>query len=280
MATYNGAAFLEAQLASIAAQTYPDIDLWVSDDGSSDETIAVLSDWARRWPKGRIRILQGQGEGVAENFRSLIIHPELQADYFAFANQHDLWEPEKIAISVRWIEHNAFAVPSVFCSSPQFNREPDFRNALVQNIATGNTMLYNRMAHNLLTESCRKTEFHSHDWWLYLIVSGAGGVVHCDRRSLVRARRYESETGWRDWIAWALQLRAYRYAEQADPNLQGLVRNRDLLSDEARVICDLYWKVRSDNFIKRLYYLYKSGVYRQTAWEQAGLYVAALLRRL
>jgi glycosyltransferase involved in cell wall biosynthesis len=280
MATRNGAAFLEEQLASIAAQTYPDIDLWVSDDGSSDETVSILNHWARRWPKGRMRIVQRPGEGRAANFRCLIVSTDIQADYYAFADQDDLWEPEKIAVSVRWIEQNAFAVPSVFCSSPQSNREPDFRNALVQNIAAGNTMLYNRMAHDLLAESCRRTGFHSHDWWLYLIVSGAGGVVHCDPRPVVRERRLEPETGWRSWIAWALQLRADRFAEQADVNLQALVRNRDLLNDEARGICDLYWKVRSDNFIKRLYYLHKSGVYRQTVPGQAGLYLAALLRRL
>lgn len=280
MATRNGAAFLDGQLASIAAQTYPDIDLWVSDDGSSDETVAILNDWAGRWPKGRMRIVQQPGEGRAENFRSLIVSAENQADYYAFADQDGLWEAEKIAVSVRWIEQNAFAVPSVFCSSPQSGCEPDFRNALVQNIAAGNTMLYNRMAHDLLAESCRRTGFHSHDWWLYLIVSGAGGVVHCDPRPMLRERRLEPETGWRTWIARALRRRAGRFAEQADVNLQALVRNRDLLSGEARAICDLYWKVRSDNFIKRLYYLRKSGVYRQTVPGQAGLYLAALLRRL
>ncbi len=294
LATRNGAAFLDGHLASIAAQTYPDIDLWVSDDGSASETIAVLQAWVRRWTKGRMRILHGPVEGTTENFRSLIINPDIQADYFAFADQSDLWEPDKVANSVRWIEHHAFAVPSVFCSSkqlistggavlassPAFMRDPDFRNALVQNIAPGNTMLFNRMARDLLAESCRKAEFSSHGWWLYLIVSGAGGVVHCDPQPLVRERQLDGGTGWGAWVSRARQRLAGRFAEQADLNVQGLVRNRDLLSDEARATCDLYWKVRSDNFIKRLYYLHKSGVYRQTAWGQAGLYLAALLRRL
>jgi glycosyltransferase involved in cell wall biosynthesis len=294
MATCNGARFLDEQLASIARQTYPDIDLWVSDDGSTDETIAVLSGWAKRWTKGQMRILQGSGEGKAENFRSLIVNTGLRADYFAFADQHDIWEQEKIAASVRWIEQNAFAVPSVFCSrsvtigqdaavlgpSRQFVRNPDFRNALVQSIATGNTMLYNRMAHDLLAQSCRTTEFFSHDWWLYLIVSGAGGVVHHDPRPLVHERQVGSGSGWRTWVVLGQQFVADRLAEPANVNMQGLVRNRDLLSEEAQEICDLYWKVRSDNFIKRLYYLHKSGVYRQTAWEQVKLYLAALLRRL
>jgi len=294
MATRNGAAFLDEQLASIAAQTYPDVDLWVSDDGSTDQTIAILGHWATRWTKGRMRILRGPGEGRAENFRSLIINPDIRADYFAFADQHDLWEPDKIAASVRWIEQNAFAVPSVFCSrsatigqggavagsSQESSRDPDFRNALVESIATGDTMLYNRMAHDLLAQSCRKAEFHSHGWWLYLIVTGAGGVVHHDPRPLVRETQFGDDTGWQAWISHGLSLLGSRFAGPSDLNMQALIRNRDLLSEEAQEICDLYWKVRSDNFIKRLYYLRKSGVYRQTAWQQAGLYLAALLRRL
>ncbi|TDQ35902.1 glycosyltransferase [Phyllobacterium brassicacearum] len=294
LVTRNGAACLDDHLASIAAQTYPDIDLWISDDASTDATVAIINDWSKRWSKGRVRILEGCGDGPAENFRSLIVNPDIEADYFAFADQHDLWEVEKVANSVRWIEHNAFAVPSAFCSqslairqdgavsgvSRPMVRDLVFGNALVQDIAPGNRMLFNRMARDLLAQSCRKSEFSSHGWWLYLIVSGAGGVVHCDPQILARERQAQGGNIWNVWLARVRGLIAGEFVEQSDLNVQGLVRNRALLTDEARATCDLYWKVRSDNFIKRLYYLRKSGVYRQTMWEQAGLYLAALLRRL
>lgn len=294
MATLNGAAFLEEQLASIAGQTYPDIDLWVSDDGSTDATIAILQQWAKRWTKGRVVLLQGPGAGRAENFRALISHPELRAEYFAFANQDDIWEPEKLATSIQWIEHNAFAVASVFCSrklkiaqngavagsSPLYQRPAEFRNALVQNIASGNTMLFNRTAQQLLAESCRNVEFSSHDWWLYLIVTGAGGVVHFDPQPLVRERQPNQRDGWQGQLAAARAMLPARFADQADRNIQGLVRNTELLTGDARKICDLYWKVRSDNFIRRILALHQSGVYRQTVLGQVGLYLAAMFGRL
>ena len=91
LVTRNGAACLDDHLASIAAQTYPDIDLWISDDASTDATVAIINDWSKRWSKGRVRILEGCGDGPAENFRSLIVNPDIEADYFAFADQHDLW---------------------------------------------------------------------------------------------------------------------------------------------------------------------------------------------
>ncbi|MBA8876829.1 glycosyltransferase [Phyllobacterium myrsinacearum] len=294
LGTFNGAAFLDGQLASIAAQTYPDIDLWISDDGSTDESRLILQQWAKCWTKGRVTLLPGPGEGRAENIRSLITNPAIQADYYAFADQDDIWEPEKLATSIRWIEHNAFAVPSVFCSrtlkitdngaivgsSPLYSQPTEFRNALVQNIAGGNTMLFNRMAHALLVESCRTTPFSSHDWWLYLIVSGAGGVVHFDPQPLVRDRQPNPGEGWQAQLAVLRSLFADRFADQADINIQGLVRNRDLLTSEAQAICDLYWKVRSDNFIRRILALHQSGVYRQTLPGQIGLYLAAVFRRL
>ena len=292
--TFNGAACLDAQLASIAAQTYPDIDLWVSDDGSTDGSRAILQQWARRWTKGRVTLLHGAGEGRSENFRSLITNPAIEAEYYAFADQDDIWEPEKLAASIRWIEHNAFAVPSLFCSrtltiaengaivgsSPLYVRPAEFRNALVQNIAAGSTMLFNRKAHDLLAASCRTTQFSSHDWWLYLIVSGAGGVVHFDPQPLVRHRQPSRGEGWQGQLA-ALRARfAVRFADRADLNIQGLVRNRELLTAEAQATCDLYWKVRSDNVIRRILALHQSGVYRQTLPGQIGLYLAAIFRRL
>lgn len=294
LVTQNGESLLNDHLASIAAQTYPDIDLWLLDNGSTDATIAIANDWARRWSKGRARILQGRGERTAESFRALILNTGIDADYFAFADPHDLWEPEKVANAVRWIEHHAFAVPSVFCSQSvvigqdgrvsgstrAVAREPDFRNAIVQNIAQGNRVLFNRMARDLLAESCLKSGFSNHGWWLYLIVSGAGGVVHVDPQILACERQLQAANQWRAFLGHARRLIAGKFVEQSDVNVQALIRNQSLLTDEARATCDLYWKVRSDNFIKRLYYLRKSGVYRQTIGEQAGLYVAALLRRL
>src|SRR5690606_17695974 len=61
--------------------------------------------------------------------------------------------------------------------SPLFAKPPGFRNALVQSIAGANTMVMNRSAWRLVREASRRTSFISHDWWCYLIVAGAGGVV-------------------------------------------------------------------------------------------------------
>jgi hypothetical protein len=105
-------------------------------------------------------------------------------------------------------------------------------------------------------------------------------VVHFDPQPLVRDRQPKQGEGWQAQLAAVHSLFADRFADQADINIQGLVRNRELLTSEAQVICDLYWKVRSDNFIRRILALHQSGVYRQTLLGQIGLYLAGIFGRL
>ena len=63
--------------------------------------------------------------------------------------------------------------------SPFHGRPPGFRNALIQNIAGGHTMVMNRAAREILIDSGVRDAF-LHDWWTYMIVSGAGGRVFYD----------------------------------------------------------------------------------------------------
>lgn len=299
LATYNGAPFLNEQLASIEAQTHAAIDIWVSDDGSTDGTLHLLEAWRSRWSKGKFTVLSGPQKGYAENFRSLIVHPDIDSDYYAFADQDDVWEPEKLATAIAWIEQTSPSRPSLFCSrtlavtdegsvigpSPLFARTPSFRNALAQSLAGGNTMLYNRAAHHVLAEASRRTDFVSHDWWVYLIVSGIGGSVHYSPELLVHYRQhvnnqFGTNLGMSARIRRLRLLFNGRFVEWTDLNMKGLARNRDLLTHEAREACDLFGEVRKSNLVGRIYYLFRSGVYRQTTFGQLGLYTAALMRKI
>ena len=96
------------------------------------------------------------------------------------------------------------SLPLLFCSrtltitesgtpvgmSPLFRRTPSFRNALVQSLAGGNTMVLNRAARDIVALASRRARFVSHDWWAYLLVTGAGGVVHYSAKPLVRYRQH------------------------------------------------------------------------------------------
>lgn len=93
MATYNGAAYLREQLDSILVQLEETDELIVSDDGSTDETVAILASYAAKDP--RIQVLKGPGKGLIKNFEYGIRHT--RGELVFLADQDDVWLPEKVA---------------------------------------------------------------------------------------------------------------------------------------------------------------------------------------
>ena len=94
MCTYNGARFVGEQLASIAAQTRPPDELVVCDDCSTDETIECIREFARTAPFP-VRVFENEkNTGSTKNFERAL---ELcEGDFIAFADQDDVWLPEKL----------------------------------------------------------------------------------------------------------------------------------------------------------------------------------------
>ncbi|WP_245464759.1 glycosyltransferase family 2 protein [Mesorhizobium sp. M1E.F.Ca.ET.045.02.1.1] len=299
MGTMDGAAFIGEQLESLLAQSWPRIDLWVSDDGSTDATVSIIEAWRSGWNKGSLTLVEGPRKGFAANFRSMIVDPRIDADYYAFCDQDDVWEPDRLESAIRWMEGQSPETPLLFCSrtatisetgdpagySPLFGRPPSFRNALVQSIAGGNTMLFNRAARDLLAKASARTEFVSHDWWAYLIVTAAGGKVRYEPRPLVRYRQHGANlvganVSWRARLSRLGRLFQGQFATWTDSNLRGLAVNRDLITRDAALCLRLFIRARKGSIFRRFSLLGKSGVYRQTLMGTLGLYLAFLWRRI
>jgi glycosyltransferase involved in cell wall biosynthesis len=299
MATYNGAAYLEEQLASLLSQSCRWIDVVVSDDGSEDGTLDILLGWKEKWTKGRFLVRSGPGRGFAENFRSLIVDPAVDADYYAFCDQDDIWEPQKLELAVSRLGGVPTGSPALFCSrtltiteggkavgmSPLFSKEPSFRNALVQSLAGGNTMVLNRAAQSIMKRASIRSGFISHDWWAYLLVSGAGGQVFYCTRPLVRYRQHGSNqvganTSWQARFSRLGRMIRGQFWEWSSENISGLEANADLLTEEARQTLDRFRKARSAAWPSGIFHLRRSRVYRQTLSGNVGLYLALLIGRL
>jgi len=70
MCTYNGASYVGEQLDSILAQTYPLHEIIVQDDGSTDDTIAIVEDYVKRYPIVKLFHHTDHSNGVNGNFFS------------------------------------------------------------------------------------------------------------------------------------------------------------------------------------------------------------------
>src|SRR5882757_8253791 len=114
MCTFNGARFLEEQLASLGQQIGVFVDIYASDDRSSDRTVDLLKMWQLKWKKGAFEIFTGPAKGFAENFRSLSLRAEIKADYVAFCDQDDIWDDNKLSVAVSTLAGDADQ-PALYC---------------------------------------------------------------------------------------------------------------------------------------------------------------------
>ena len=296
---FNGEPFLGEQLASLAGQSFPRIDLVLSDDGSTDGSRELLATYGSTWRKGRFEIIQGPGKGFAENFRSQLVNEAIEADYFAFCDQDDIWAPEKVSTAVAWLMQQPPDKPALYCSrtrivdiagrpvghSPLFTAPPTFRNAIVQSIAGGNTMVMNAAARSLMAEASRRSGFVSHDWWCYMMVTGAGGAIRYDPSPLIDYRQHQGNlVGSNDSIVSRLGRTSFLlkggFAAWTDRNIAGLRACEDLLDDEARSVLDHFDRLRRMFLPRRMIELHRSGLYRQTKAGQISLYIASAINRL
>ena len=298
LATYNGAAFIGEQLQSFVNQTALIQELHVSDDGSTDETLTIVSQWADANPGVSVRYYDGPRQGFAENFRHLLATAETSADYIAFADQDDIWLARKLAVSVSELSRIPANEPAMFCGrtenfptdkkqdlSPLFSRAPSFANAIVQSIGGGNTMMLNRKAFDIVRESVRRTGFVAHDWWCYQIVSGAGGQVIYWPEPLVKYRQHAgnligSNNSWRARLDRLRMLVNDRFREWTDTNLAALSKCQDLLTPDSAALVKALEEGRKSGMVERVRTLWRTGIYRQTAGGQLGLYIAMLFRKL
>jgi glycosyltransferase involved in cell wall biosynthesis len=299
LAVKDGARFLDEQLKSLEMQTVRRLDIWASDDGSQDNSIQILEKWRSLWTRGAFRILNGPRAGFVENFRSLILNPEIDADYFAFCDQDDLWDPDKLESALAWLAMQKPERPALYCSrtslvdedgvgkglSPLFDKPPSFANALVQSLAGGNTIVLNRAARNAVREASRHTSFISHDWWCYLVVTGVGGLVHYSPVPKIRYRQHQNNLVGQN-ASWGAQLLRFRflliggYSRWNDVNLSALDRCIDMLTPQARATLELFEKARLGGPFARISALIRSGAYHQSRIRQIGLYFACLVKRI
>jgi len=299
MGTHNGARFLPEQLDSLELQTHQNWVLIASDDGSTDDTLRILRAYQAKWPAGKLIIKEGPKQGYCVNFLSMACDPAICADYYAFCDQDDVWLATKLAVAIQNIAENQEEnIPYVYCGrtsyvneklkkigcSPLFAFPRSFRNALIQSVAGGNTMVFNQSAKNAL-EKMGIVQHPSHDWWVYQLVTGVGGDVFYDQTPQVLYRQHKDAlVGGNNSFAARIERISMVFKGElrrwSDQNIAILSAAYPWLTHGSRETLELFKKMRNARLKDRFRLMEVAGLYRQTWRGTISLVVAALLKKI
>lgn len=181
MCTYNGEKYIREQLDSILAQTYPIYELIIQDDGSTDNTVAILREYEAL--NSNIVVSQNQvNVGFNENFKLAIA--KAKGDYIAISDQDDIWYPQKIEKQIKAIKDY-----SICCSAfhrdkfyseentqiiiPKYNLE----EFLFVNPVPGYTMLIR----SDFAKQFKDWNVHFYyDWWFAVYAYFDHGIIRVD----------------------------------------------------------------------------------------------------
>ena len=299
LCTYNGARFLAEQLDSLESQRYQNWRLFASDDGSTDGSLEILREYQSKWPAGKLSIRAGPQKGFCCNFLSLACDAEIGADYYAFCDQDDVWLPSKLSVAlINIILNQDPQIPYLYCGrtkyvtenlelrdmSPLFVFPPSFRNALVQSIAGGNTMVFNSAA-KLLIERAGLADVPSHDWWIYQLVSGFEGVVFYDPEPHLLYRQHEyslvgGNNSFRAKLERLSMLLQGRLQKWNTLNIAALKKVSHLLAKNHQEILNMFEKLRGAKLSDRFRLMEVCGLYRQTRRGTFTMFLAILIKKI
>lgn len=209
LATYNGEAFLDAQLRSIVWQQDVEVAVRARDDGSRDATPTLLRDWRDRHPAqvGLVEDELAPGGTAAVNFFRLIaaLDPGDPFTHVAFADQDDVWFPDKLAVAVRLMREggadgyssNLLAYDAATSAGWVMRKDGLQRthDYLFQGASAGCTYVLTREAALLVRDRMAATDpadWHllSHDWTTYAIVRSHGLRWVFDRQAHMMYRQH------------------------------------------------------------------------------------------
>ncbi|HWN11066.1 MAG TPA: glycosyltransferase family A protein [Pyrinomonadaceae bacterium] len=218
--SYNHAPFVEASLRSIMKQTLPPAKLLVIDDGSTDDSPAIIERALRDCPFA-CEFIARENRGLSATLNEGFAR--VGGDYFAYLGSDDIWLPDFLEARVSLLESRQKAVLAyghayyiddknrVIDSTSDWAQyvDGDVRQMLLQTIGPMSpTVVYRR---NALEREGWNEESRLEDYDLYLRLSELGEFAF-DRRILSAWRRHGSNVSWDQALMLDEQLKAQRTA--------------------------------------------------------------------
>ena len=206
LATYNGEKYIREQIDSILNQTYKEFRLLISDDGSTDGTRDILNEYKAKDDRFEI-FRQEENLGVVKNFEFLL--KKVDAKYYMFSDQDDIWKDDKIEKSFKKNEEGFDLVYSdlevvdenlnvtyesywklkgIYKKIKKYN---NFESLYLNNFITGCTVISKKELIDTFMPLPNISKFVLHDYWISLIISQNGKIAYIEE-PLIKYRQHKN----------------------------------------------------------------------------------------
>ena len=295
LSTYNGEKYLHQQLMSIRAQKKVQVSVYAIDDDSIDSTKQILEN-----SNLNIKIFPSQNnKNPTKYFIYLIKNVPKNFDFYCFCDQDDVWLKNKISYSIWKMKINKADILGsrtfltnknlkIYGKSPLFKRKICFSNSLVQSIAGGNTNIWSKKFH-LILSNLNLNSPASHDWMLYQISTYLGFKYLYLKKPLLLYRQHDQNVVGANNNLRAIIKRIYKAAsgrtkDWHDMNFSHLNEIKKLINskkDEYKQLEGFYNARKIANPLKKIYLIkFKFKIFRQTLLGELYLLCAIIINKI
>lgn len=302
MATYNGEKYLREQIESILNSSYQDFEIFIYDDGSTDNTLKLISEYEKLYPS-KIHIHQNEKNlGVCINFLRAVSMTTM--DYIMLCDQDDVWKPDKIAKTLKRmknmesrfgknlplavftdadiVDENLNIINKSFFGYNHLDpSKTDLAHILMENKLIGCTVMINSSVRKLLHNYPLPINAKFHDWWIALITSSMGKIGYINERTLYYRQHSSNIVGGSGFFSY-VKNRLANFGKQKEA-LICLYRQADeflniyspILSPDSKKLISDFAHLDEMGFIKRRLLILKKGYLKTGLIRNIGLMIIA-----
>lgn len=223
MTTYNGEQYIAEQIESILASSFQDIEIFIYDDGSKDDTVSILKRYESLYPD-KVHAYQNEVNlGVTKNFLQAI--SRTRSDYVMLCDQDDYWKKDKIEVTLKRmrqmekkygkelpmvvftdaevVDSELKTIDKSFFRSGHLNpRRTDLPHLLMENKLIGCTVMLNSSLRKIIAEHDLPMKAKFHDWWIALIAASFGKIAYVNQSTLLYRQHGNNVVGNSGFLAY------------------------------------------------------------------------------
>jgi len=292
MATYNGEKYICQQIDSILSQTCKDWELYIHDDGSTDNTIAAVESYVEKY-QDKIHLIDGKSTGGAK-YNFFYMFGQVEAPYYMTCDQDDVWLEKKIELTydkMLAIEDKADVPCLVYTElrvvDSELNTIADtmseyqsldchkrtINQFILQNSVTGCTMMVNMALRDKMLHITDIDNTIMHDWWAALVAAQFGKTAFIDEPTILYRQHGDNSLG-------ALGINKLSYIVRRVWQKKQIQESMRLGRLQAREFAKTY-NLPADSLAVRYAALEgKSRLVRQRFYKENDMYKTGTMRRL